>query len=145
MEDNFSALVNMLWEECIQNLNSKLTEEEVNKFSNNDYYYLLVIDSLQKPNFSQIAERLTLTKPAVSAIIRKLINMNLVEKFQSNEDKRIYHVELTEKGRSILSGDMAVYKWVTDTIKNIVKDDSELVVIEHVISILVERLKEKRI
>ena len=145
MEDNFSALVNMLWEECIQNLNSKLTEEEVNKFSNNDYYYLLVINSLQKPNFSQIAERLTLTKPAVSAIIRKLININLVEKFQSNEDKRIYHVELTEKGRSILSGDMAVYKWVTDTIKNIVKDDSELVVIEHVISILVERLKEKRI
>ncbi len=105
----------------------------------------MVINSLQKPNFSQIAERLTLTKPAVSAIIRKLININLVEKFQSNEDKRIYHVELTEKGRSILSGDMAVYKWVTDTLKNIVKDDSELVVIEHVISILVERLKEKRI
>lgn len=143
MEDNFSILVNLLWEECIRNLNSTLTEEEVNKFSNNDYYYLLVIHSLQKPNFSQIAEKLSLTKPAVSAIIRKLINMNLVEKLQSTEDKRIYYVELTEKGKSILSGDMEVYKWVTDTIKNIVKDDNELIVVERIISKLVERLKKK--
>ncbi|OPJ65236.1 MarR family transcriptional regulator [Clostridium oryzae] len=144
MENNFSTLVNLLWEECIRNLNSTLTEEEVNKFSNNDYYYLLVIHSLQKPNFSQIAEKLALTKPAVSAIIRKLISMNLVEKLQSTEDKRIYYVELTEKGKSILSGDMAVYKWVTDTIKSIVKDENELIVVERIISKLVESLKERK-
>lgn len=144
MKDNFSTLVNLLWEECIQNLNSLLTEEEVNKFSNNDYYYLLVIHSLQKPNFSQIAEKLSLTKPAVSAIIRKLINMNLVEKLQSNEDKRIYYVELTEKGKSILIGDMAVYKWVEDTIKSIANDENELIIVERIISKLVEKLKEKR-
>lgn len=143
MEDSFSTLVNLLWEECIRNLNSTLTEEEVNKFSNNDYYYLLVIHSLKRPNFSQIAEKLSLTKPAVSAIIRKLINMNLVEKLQSTEDKRIYYVELTEKGKSILSGDMAVYKWVTDTIKNIVRNENELMVVQRIISELVERLKDK--
>lgn len=143
MEDSFSTLVNLLWEECIRNLNSTLTEEEVNKFSNNDYYYLLVIHSLKRPNFSQIAEKLSLTKPAVSAIIRKLINMNLVEKLQSTEDKRIYYVELTEKGKSILSGDMAVYKWVTDTIKNIVRNENEFMVVQRIISELVERLKDK--
>ena len=145
MEDNFATLVNILWEECICNLNSTLMEEEVSKFSNNDYYYLLVIHSLQKPkqkpNFSQIAEKLSLTKPAVSAIIRKLNSMNLVEKLQSTEDKRVYYVELTEKGKGILGGDIAVYKWVTDTIKDIVEDDKELAVIERVISKLVERLK----
>lgn len=144
MEENFSALVNLLWEECVQNLNSTLTEEEINKFSNNDYYYLLIIHSLQRPNFSQIAEKLSLTKPAVSAIIRKLTNMNLTKKLQSQQDKRIYYVELTEKGKSILSGDMAVYKWVTDTIKNIVKDDNELTIVNRIISELVEKLKEKR-
>lgn len=143
MEESFSSLVNLLWEECIRNLNSTLTEEEINKFSNNDYYYLLAIYSLQKPNFSQIAEKLSLTKPAVSAIIRKLSNMKLVEKVQSKEDKRIYYVELTEKGKGILSGDMAVYKWVTDTIKNIAEDDQELVIVERIISKLVEKLKEK--
>ncbi|MBS5932075.1 MAG: MarR family transcriptional regulator [Clostridiales bacterium] len=145
MEEKFSNLVNLLWEECIRNLNSTLTEEEVNKFSNNDYYYLLVIHSLQKPNFSQIAEKLSLTKPAVSAIVRKLINMKLVEKQQSTEDKRIYNVVLTTKGRSILQGDKAVYKWVTDTIKDNVTSEKELIIIEHIISVLVEELEKKNI
>lgn len=145
MEEKFSNLVNLLWEECIRNLNTTLNEEEVNKFSNNDYYYLLVINSLQKPNFSQIAEKLSLTKPAVSAIVRKLINMKLVEKQQSTEDKRIYNVVLTTKGRSILQGDKAVYKWVTDTIKDNVSSVKELGIIEHIISVLVEELEKKNI
>lgn len=145
MEEKFSNLVNLLWEECIRNLNTTLTEEEVNKFSNNDYYYLLVIHSLQKPNFSQIAEKLSLTKPAVSAIVRKLINMKLVEKQQSTEDKRIYNVVLTTKGRSILQGDKAVYKWITDTIKDNVTSEKELIIIEHIISVLVEELEKKNI
>lgn len=143
MEDKFASLVNLLWEECIRNLNETLTEDEANKFSNNDYYYLLVIQSLQRPNFSQIAERLSVTKPAVSAIIRKLIQMNLVEKLQSKEDKRIYYVELTEKGTHILQGDKAVYKWVTDTIRNIAADDKEYAIVEHIIYELVNKLEGK--
>lgn len=145
MEEKFAALVNLLWEECIRNLNSILTEEEANKFSNNDYYYLLVIHSLQRPNFSQIAEKLSVTKPAVSAIIRKLINMKLVEKVQSTEDKRIYYVELTTKGKSILQGDKAVYRWVTDTMKDIAADEKEFIIVEHIISVLVEKLEKKSI
>lgn len=145
MEEKFAALVNLLWEECIRNLNATLTEEEANKFSNNDYYYLLVINSLQRPNFSQIAEKLSYTKPAVSAIIRKLSNMKLVEKVQSEEDKRIYYVELTAKGKCILQGDKAVYKWVTDTIKNIATDDKEVIMVEHIIYALVEKLETKKI
>jgi len=142
MEDKFASLVNLLWEECIRNLNETLTEDEANKFSN-DYYYLLVIQSLQRPNFSQIAERLSVTKPAVSAIIRKLIYMNLVEKLQSKEDKRMYYVELTEKGTRILQGDKAVYKWVTDTIRNIAANEKEYIIVEHIISELVDRLERK--
>lgn len=143
MEDKFASLVNLLWEVCIRNLNETLTEDEANKFSNNDYYYLLVIQSLQRPNFSQIAERLSVTKPAVSAIIRKLIQMNLVEKLQSKEDKRMYYVELTEKGTHILQGDKAVYKWVIDTIRNIAADDKEYAIVEHIISELVDKLEGK--
>jgi len=143
MEKNFATLVNLLWEECIRNLNAALTEDETDKFSNNDYYHLLVIHSLQRPNFSQIAEKLSLTKPAVSAIIRKLINMKLVEKMQSSDDKRIYYVELTTKGMSILEGDKAVYKWVTDTIRDVATDEKEFMIVEHIICTLVEKLEEK--
>ena len=90
MQEKLSALVNMLWQDCIRNLNTVMKEDEINKFSNNDYYYLMVIHSLQKPNLTQIAEALSLTKPAVSVIIRKLLNLDLIKKMQSDEDKRVF-------------------------------------------------------
>lgn len=145
MQEKLSALVNLLWQECIQNLNTIMKEEEVNKFSNNDYYYLLVIHSLQKPNFTQIAEKLSLTKPAVSVIIRKLQNLDLVNKMQSEEDKRVFYVELTKKGSSILQGDQAVYQWVSDMITDIAEDEKEIMVMERILSKLVERLEERAV
>lgn len=145
MQEKLSSLVNLLWQECIQNLNTIMKEDEVNKFSNNDYYYLLVIHSLQKPNFTQIADKLSLTKPAVSVIIRKLQNLDLVKKIQSEEDKRVFYVELTKKGASILQGDQAVYQWVSDMITDIAEDEKELLVMERILSKLVERLEERAV
>lgn len=145
MQEKLSSLVNLLWQECIQNLNTILKEDEVNKFSNNDYYYLLVIHSLQKPNFTQIADKLSLTKPAVSVIIRKLQNLGLLNKMQSEEDKRVYYVELTKKGDSILQGDQAVYQWVSDMITDIAEDEKELQVMERILSKLVERLEVRAV
>lgn len=145
MQEKLSSLVNLLWQECIQNLNTILKEDEVNKFSNNDYYYLLVIHSLQKPNFTQIADKLSLTKPAVSVIIRKLQNLGLVEKMQSEEDKRVYYVELTKKGDSILQGDQAVYQWVSDMIIDIAEDEKEVLIMERIFTKLVKRLEERAV
>lgn len=145
MQEKLSSLVNLLWQECIQNLNTILKEDEVNKFSNNDYYYLLVIHSLQKPNFTQIADKLSLTKPAVSVIIRKLQNLDLVKKMQSEEDKRVFYVELTKKGSSILQGDQAVYQWVSDMITDIAEDEKEIMIMERILSKLVERLEERAV
>ncbi|RKD35019.1 MarR family winged helix-turn-helix transcriptional regulator [Lacrimispora algidixylanolytica] len=145
MQEKLSSLVNLLWQECIQNLNTIMKEDEVNKFSNNDYYYLLVIHSLQKPNFTQIANKLSLTKPAVSVIIRKLQNLDLVKKMQSEEDKRVFYVELTKKGSSILQGDQAVYQWVSDMITDIAEDEKEVLIMERIFSKLVERLEERAV
>lgn len=145
MQEKLSSLVNLLWQECIQNLNTIMKEDEVNKFSNNDYYYLLVIHSLQKPNFTQIANKLSLTKPAVSVIIRKLQNLDLVKKMQSEEDRRVFYVELTKKGSSILQGDQAVYQWVSDMITDIAEDEKEIMVMERILSKLVERLEERAV
>lgn len=143
MEENFSKLINLLWGECIQNINSNLEEEEQGKFSNNDYYYLLMIQSMNQPNFSAIAEQLQMTKPAVTAVVRKLQKMNLVEKTQSEKDKRMYYVSLTPKGEKLLSGDRAVYQWMTDTMNSLCKDEQEQKLIENIINQLVERLEVK--
>ena len=143
MEEQFARLVNLLWGECIQNLSSILDESEQSKFTNNDYYYLYVIEELGEPNFSAIAQALNLTKPGVTAIVRKLCNMGLVEKRQSETDKRVYYVSLTQKGKDILNGDRAVYKRVTESISSFCKTKEEEQFMENIIGMLVHKLEKK--
>lgn len=144
MEEQFALLVNLLWGECIQNLGKTLGETEQSKFINNDYYYLYVIDSLGQPNFSTIAETLNLTKPGVTAMVRKLCNMGLVTKNQSEQDKRVYFVSLTQKGKDILNGDREVYRGVTETIVSLCKTKEEQQFIENVLQKLVEKMEQKK-
>lgn len=144
MEENFSKLINLLWAECIQNLNRNLVEEEQGKFSNNDYYYLLMIQSLDHPNFSTLAERLNMTKPAVTAIIRKLQKMDLVVKTRSEEDNRMYYISLTSKGEKILRGDREIYHWVTDSMSSLCRNKKEQELLTHIVEELVKRLEAKK-
>ena len=144
MEETFALLVNLLWGECISNLSKTLGETEQSKFTNNDYYYLYVIDSLGEPNFSAIAEALSLTKPGVTAIVRKLCNMGLVMKCQSKEDKRVYFVALTKKGKDILNGDRAVYRRVTEEIASLCKTEEEQQFIENLLQKLVINLEKQK-
>ncbi|HEX3077431.1 MAG TPA: MarR family transcriptional regulator [Lachnospiraceae bacterium] len=141
MEQTLATLVNILWKECIRNLNTHLTEQEAARFSNNDYYYLMVIDSLKEPNFSEIAQALSVTKPAVSAIVRKLSSMDIVVKVQSEEDKRVFFVKITEKGYGILNGDYELYKGLTSMVEQIVNDEKELNIIKNTLEKLVKILE----
>ncbi|MGN0353212.1 MAG: MarR family winged helix-turn-helix transcriptional regulator [Roseburia sp.] len=144
MEEQFALLVNLLWGECVRNLDKTLEKAEQSKFTNNDYYYLYVIESLGEPNFSAIAEALNLTKPGVTAIVRKLCNMGLVEKHQSKVDKRVYFVSVTQKGKDILNGDREVYRGVTEAIASFCKTKEEQQFIENVLQMLVEKLKKEK-
>lgn len=140
MEETFALLVNLLWGECISNLNKTLGETEQSKFTNNDYYYLYVIEQLGEPNFSAIADALSLTRPGVTAIVRKLCNMGLVMKRQSQEDRRVYFVSLTQKGKDILNGDRAVYRRVTEEIASFCKTEEEQQFIEDLLQTLVRNM-----
>ena len=143
MEEQFALLVNLLWGKCIQNLNKTLGETEQSKFTNNDYYYLYVIESLEEPNFSAISEALHLTRPGVTAIVKKLCNMGLVSKNQSKQDKRVYFVSLTKKGKDILNGDREVYRNVTKEISDFCKNKEEQEFIQNMLGMLVQKLGEK--
>lgn len=144
MEENFSILVNYLWKETMKKLNTIMTEEEVSKFSSNDYYYLCTINELKNPNFTMIADELNITKPAVSVMIRKLISMGLVEKEKSVEDRRVSYVRLTEKGKQIIKGDDELYNNLSNEIKSIVKNEEELKVIQNIMKSLAAKIVKKQ-
>lgn len=102
-----------------------------------------MIEALGEPNFSAIADALNLTRPGVTAIVRKLCDMRLVMKCQLKKDKRVYYVSLTQKGKDILNCDRKVYRRVTEAIANFCKTKEEQQFMENVIGMLVQKLEKQ--
>lgn len=134
-------IANYLWRESIRNLSNYLTESELKSFSSNDYYYLTTIHYMGKPNFSQLAETLKLTKPAISVIIRKLSSMGLIEKIQSASDKRMFYICITPKGKNIIDGDEKLYEKIDLLIKNLVATDEKYKFVEVLLQDIVSSLE----
>jgi DNA-binding MarR family transcriptional regulator len=57
---------------------------------------------LGQPTLTELAEKLQITKASVTNGINKLISLGFVTKHQSNEDKRVYHVNLSADGLQIV-------------------------------------------
>ncbi|KMJ60122.1 MarR family transcriptional regulator [Bacillus sp. LL01] len=53
------------------------------------------------PSMQQVAETIGMDITTFSRQIQTLVKMELVEKRQSSEDKRMYHLYLTEKGKKL--------------------------------------------
>ena len=109
IEKHFEYISNHLWQQSINNIDSILSSEEKKQFNITDYYYLTTIYNMGNPNLGEVAEKLKLTKPAISALVKRLIKNDLIEKVQSNEDGRIFYLKVTKKGIKIIEGDNAVY------------------------------------
>jgi DNA-binding MarR family transcriptional regulator len=123
IEKHFEYIANYLWQQSINNIDSILSNEEKKQFNITDYYYLTTIYNMDNPNLGEVAEKLKLTKPAISALVKRLIKNELIEKIQSNEDGRIYYLKITEKGIKIIEGDNALYSQFTDLISEIISKD----------------------
>ena len=123
IEKHFEYIANYLWQQSINNINSILSNEEKKQFNITDYYYLTTIYNMDNPNLGEVAEKLKLTKPAISALVKRLIKNELIEKIQSNEDGRIYYLKVTEKGIKIIEGDNALYSQFTGLISEIISKD----------------------
>lgn len=123
IEKHFEYIANYLWQQSINNINSILSNEEKKQFNITDYYYLTTIYNMDNPNLGEVAEKLKLTKPAISALVKRLTKHELIEKSKSDEDGRIYYLKVTEKGIKIIEGDNALYSQFTYLISEIISED----------------------
>ncbi|MFO7570155.1 MAG: MarR family transcriptional regulator [Smithellaceae bacterium] len=64
--------------------------------------YVDAIHRLGNPNLGEIAQALKLSKPSVTAIVEKLAGKGYIQKFQSDEDRRSFHVHLSAKGKKLV-------------------------------------------
>ncbi|WP_040639918.1 MarR family winged helix-turn-helix transcriptional regulator [Pseudoramibacter alactolyticus] len=62
---------------------------------------LRVLDTNKNVTFSDLAVRFGLSKPTVTELIGKLMDSGCVVKEKSREDRRVYYIRLTDKGKTI--------------------------------------------
>lgn len=140
IKNQLAYIANYMWRESLRNLNAHLTEAEAMRFNSNDYYYLTTIYYMGKPHFSQVAETLKLTKPAISAIVRKLTGLGLVRKEQSDTDRRMYYLTVTDKGRGIVEGDEHLYGRMEALIKQSLQNEEQQAMVERLLSGIVNEM-----
>ena len=111
---------NNLGQECNLEISDKLGMSELQI---NQLHYLKVIDRTVDMSFGQFAEILKVTKPSVTEIVNKLINLGVAEKTQCTRDKRIFYIKLTEKGRNIARLPFLAEQRVVDIIVSALDDE----------------------
>ena len=87
-------------------LNYKIHELEKYHAENinvNFFQYIDIIGDMEAPTYGELAQKLNLSKPAITAIVNKLIKQNLVYKEQSMTDKRTFYIKLTKNGLKIFN------------------------------------------
>lgn len=75
---------------------------EISKLTIHQFQYIDAISGLGEPTITEIAEKLNITKASVTSGINKLVNLGYLIKTQSNQDRRVFHVSLTNAGGRLI-------------------------------------------
>ena len=87
-------------------------------FTARQIVYIDTINTLGNPNLGEIAKALKLSKPSVTAIVDKLESKGYIEKFQSDEDRRSFHVHLSTKGKNLVKMHGETHNKIVDMLQN---------------------------
>jgi DNA-binding MarR family transcriptional regulator len=74
-------------------------------FSNltiNQFHYIDAIARLGEPTNTEIAEELKITKASVTGGVNKLVTLGFVQKIRSSDDRRVFHVHLTQAAQELV-------------------------------------------
>jgi DNA-binding MarR family transcriptional regulator len=109
--------------EIITKLIGDLESEFIKKYQEEGFTarqisYIDTINMLGNPNLGEIAKALNLSKPSVTAIVDKLESKGYIEKFQSDEDRRSFHVHLSTKGKNLVKLHGETHNKIVEMLQN---------------------------
>jgi len=73
----------------------------ISNFTLKQIEYLKKFDGRQYITISQLAEELSLSKPSITEMVKKFIQLDCIKKERCNHDARVYYLFLTDKGKKI--------------------------------------------
>jgi len=104
--------------ELMRKFQTQLQTGDLKEYTLRQLYYIELIHKNEGISVSELAKALDVKKSTVSVAINQLIDLGIVSKIQSSDDKRFYFLQLTPKGKKIMEMHKQVHK---NTIKKILK------------------------
>ncbi len=99
--ENLIEIIARLSTVIVQTEETAKTQFNLADLTHHQMHYLETIHQLNNPNITELAVRLSLSKPTVKVAVDKLIEKDYVYKIQSDADRRSAHLHLTAKGKLI--------------------------------------------
>ena len=106
----------------------------VSQLTISQFQYINAIHELKQPTITEIAHQLSIAKASVSTGINKLIDKGFVTKTQSEQDKRIFYVSLTEIGEKLINAKHKALKEYVEFINTTLSKEEK----EHFEAILIK-------
>lgn len=129
--------------EFIATLDHTLKKQQTAGFSQltfSQFQYVDAIATLGEPTVSEVAARLGFSKASATAAINKLTALGFVSKTQSEVDKRVFYVDLTESGRRLVEARARTIQAYVDFVVSALTED-EMRQFEVILGKLVARFK----
>ncbi|MDU4936560.1 MAG: MarR family transcriptional regulator [Peptostreptococcaceae bacterium] len=89
--------------------------------------YLIIIKKIEGINLQEIAVELNVDKAMVTRTIKKLVDLDLVEKRQDKNNSRSYSLHLTKKGYETVDDIKSIFKdWFSSVTCDFTEEEREL-------------------
>lgn len=82
-------------------LNKHEMEQQLKGYTPSKIHCLEAIRYTTQPNVQKLSQQLFMTRGAVSKLTKKLVNKNLIERYQDSSNKKEIYYRLTEEGEQI--------------------------------------------
>lgn len=105
--------------------------------------YIDAIYALGEPTITEIAGKLKITKASVTVGINKLIQSGYVRKYQSDLDRRVFHVRLTDLAQALIQTRLQALHDYGEFIRTALSDE-EVQQFETILSKIVQLYKNEQ-
>jgi len=85
-----------------QHKKAVLSDAEFSGLTLNLLMYIEAVYGLENPSLVDVAKSLHVSSASASIAVQKLIDTGFVKKKQSDSDKRVFHIEVTQKGEDLI-------------------------------------------
>ena len=126
----------LFYKELFQGLN-QFNKDNLTAF---DFFCLETIHLLKKPTMKEFANFLEVYSPNVSYKIKNLIQKGYLNKVMDEKDRRIFHLEVTDKFKKFYNKNDYSGMFVIDKIEKMF-DSSELKRLEELLDLIVNKTK----